>query len=26
VLDHEWELSGAFSGHDHADRPFCEDE
>jgi ABC-type Mn2+/Zn2+ transport system ATPase subunit len=25
VLDHEWELSGAFSGHDHADRPFCED-
>lgn len=25
VLDHELELSGAFSGHDHADRPFCED-
>jgi ABC-type Mn2+/Zn2+ transport system ATPase subunit len=26
VLDHESELSGAFSGLDHADRPFCEDE
>lgn len=26
VLDHDWELSGAFSGHDHADRAFCEDE
>jgi len=26
VLDHDLELSGAFSGHDHADRPFCEDE
>jgi ABC-type Mn2+/Zn2+ transport system ATPase subunit len=26
VLDHDMELSGAFSGHDHADRPFCEDE
>lgn len=26
VLDHELELSGAFSGEDHADRPFCEDE
>lgn len=26
VLDHEWELSGAFSGQDHADHSFCEDE
>jgi zinc transport system ATP-binding protein len=26
VLDHELGLSGAFSGQDHADRPFCEDE
>jgi ABC-type Mn2+/Zn2+ transport system ATPase subunit len=26
VLDHDRELSGAFSGYDHADRPFCEDE
>ena len=26
VLAQEWEPSGAFSGHDHADGSFCEDE
>jgi ABC-type Mn2+/Zn2+ transport system ATPase subunit len=26
VLKGEWDAGGAFSGHDHADRSFCEDE
>ena len=26
VLDREWDGGGAFSGHDHTDGSFCEDE
>ena len=26
VLEQEWGPSGAFSGHDHAEGSFCEDE